>query len=255
MSSFIIIDEIKTAIDSMNASLTSKINTIDGIVDTINSNVNTIKTETAKNGTASESGTLSQKLSSIISYTKTNNTENLTGTLSQKLSVLVNRRERIITPSSTNLKTITNNLSTGNTTAGSSSSQKTEVTTPTATVAYDGNFRIYLTSTLTVASLASATYQSARASILGEIYVNGSKKTSFDMGNRDGVGSNSAVTKTYDLKLTRGDKIYAKIIVTAIAYEEWVPCQDVWFTTPAANGKITDFSIRGTITELSSTVL
>lgn len=70
-SPFIIIDEIESALSAVE----TKIDTIDGIVDTINSRL---------------TATRATYIDNIRSYTVTNNTASSTGTLSQKLSYIIN---------------------------------------------------------------------------------------------------------------------------------------------------------------------
>lgn len=70
-SPFIIIDEIESALSAVE----TKIDTIDGIVDTINSRL---------------TATRATYIDNIHSCTVTNNTASSTGTLSQKLSYIIN---------------------------------------------------------------------------------------------------------------------------------------------------------------------
>lgn len=257
-SPFIIIDEIKTAIDSMNTSLTSKIDTIDGIVDTINSNVSTIKTETAKNSTASESGTLSQKLASIIGYTKTNNDESSTGILSQKMTYLINRRLRGIKPSSTNIKTFSSSIATGNTTIGMSDSVSYSSYTSEYVVAYTGRYRVYCTGTVTVDTLGSSSSYtwstgSDRNYLFFEVWVNGTTVVSGNIASRGATtGTSSAATGYLDVTLEAGQVIKIRIGAKTIYWYE--NCKG-----PHCANKIhanaTDLSVRGTTVELTGAAI
>ena len=92
-----------TVMGKLNAIL-SGLSNIGGGGSDNSADITAIKTATATNNTASTTGTLSQKLSSAIANTATNNTENKTGILSQKLSYLINRANKVVTPSNTNLK-------------------------------------------------------------------------------------------------------------------------------------------------------
>lgn len=91
-SQFIVINEIEELLNEMNDGLT-------GSIGTINSTVNTINTNMAKQ----------TDLTTVKTNTAANNTESSTGTLSQKLAYLINRRDRIVTSSNANIKTLISN--------------------------------------------------------------------------------------------------------------------------------------------------
>lgn len=80
--------------DKLNG-VESKIDTIKSQTDNIYNRVDTeiadIVGKVATNNTASETGSLSQKLSSIINYVKTNNTASSTGNISQKISHIISQ--------------------------------------------------------------------------------------------------------------------------------------------------------------------
>lgn len=93
MADIIVLNEITELLNSVNGSLSTSVSNVKSVVDTINTNVNTVKTATAVNNTASTTGTLSQKMSSAIANTATNNTASKTGILSQKLAYVISLLE------------------------------------------------------------------------------------------------------------------------------------------------------------------
>ena len=93
LADIIVLNEITELLNSVNGSLSTSVANVKSVVDTINTNVNTVKTATAVNNTASTTGTLSQKMSSAIANTATNNTASKTGILSQKLAYVISLLE------------------------------------------------------------------------------------------------------------------------------------------------------------------
>lgn len=93
LADIIVLNEITELLNSVNGSLSTSVSNVKSVVDTINTNVNTVKTATAVNNTASTTGTLSQKMSSAIANTATNNTASKTGILSQKLAYVISLLE------------------------------------------------------------------------------------------------------------------------------------------------------------------
>lgn len=85
------IDELKTTVGATaDAAGTATTGTVMGKLRNCIERLETIRTYTVTNNTASTTGTLSQKLTSAINNTATNNTANATGILSQKLSYIIN---------------------------------------------------------------------------------------------------------------------------------------------------------------------
>ena len=96
-------------------------------------------------------------ITAIKTATEATTTENASGTLSAKLSYLINRRDRIVTPSSTNLKTLSTNLSLTTTADKLSGNSYTTVgkswyssNTNSVFIKHDGTYRIYCTASLTM---------------------------------------------------------------------------------------------------------
>lgn len=258
----ILLGEIQSLIDGVNTNIANA----KSVIDTINNN-------TKANNTASETGTLSQKLSSIISYTKTNNTASTTGTLSQKISsaiantaatttenasgtlsakltYLINRRDKIVTPSNTNIKTLASNVTV--VTEKSSKNQSKNSSTYSCYVKHDGTYRVYVTgsSTLTEAGWNAGTSTAYNGKPEYTIYANSSsigQKTNSAVGDF-GVAI-SSTTKTIDMYCVRGDMLY--VYITCKSTIGGHPCIGEYCT-----GKWTftfsDISIRGTSNEVNS---
>jgi len=271
-SPFIIIDEITEKINEMNTSLTTKI-------DTISSNTTTIINNTKVNNTASGTGSLSQKLSWIgntligatgqtggsatagtvmaklnaaITNTAATTTENSSGILSAKLTYLINRRNRVITPSSTNIKTLNSSSTTISiTTSGNTEGKSVNSSTWSATIKQPGIYRLYATASLTV----NTKKQSAAADYVDFYYTivrsNGTSVTN-SLTICSSTGTNvSATTKTVDLLLSVGEKVSCYVRLLAPAGN--IPCVGTIYNN-LVSSTIGDVSIRGTVNELNGVV-
>lgn len=295
-SPFIIIDEITSKINEMNTSLTTKIDNLIGATGntggtasagTVMAKLNAIITNTTTNNTASNTGALSQKLSYIsnsligatgntggtasagtamaklnatISNTAATTTENSSGTLSAKLTYLINRRDRIYSPSSTNLKTLTTSLKTADTkrgtTSNSTSTRAYSDYTPYTYACFDGIYRVYCTGTATVVNLEnqSSYGPSARNSLYCEVYVNDTIVNTFTIATQGAsIGTSAAATKTVDIVLKKADKVRCRLYAFSEYYDaDEHPCTSDWRAGNQMNGTATDISIRGSIKEVSS---
>ena len=188
-------------------------------------------------------------ITAIKTATAATTTENASGTLSAKLSYLINRRDYIITPSSTNLKTLTNNLSVSiaaqsnvsNTYVKSTNSSKTSG----VTIIHDGVYRFYFT-----CSGASNSGGSVSGRI--DVFRTGSGQTSTHSIT---FGSNAATisstTKTIDIPLKRGDIVYCYLRAEASAV--YFSCGGYYLTT-ANNLSCTEISMRGTASEINKII-
>lgn len=252
MADIIVLNEITELLNDMNDGLTSTLSTISSNVNTIKTNVASILDYTKTNNTASATGNLSQKASQAVSNTAATTTENASGTLSAKLTYLINRRNKVVVPSSTNLKTFSSNISTGNT-AGSKGNVQYAYSnyTDTFAIAYDGTYRFYCTGTVTVTALNAnvCVSPSAYNAIGFEIWVNGTT-TSVTVVNIDQakVMTSASTTKTCDLVLKRGDNVKLRIFAAS-------GNSGTSYYSNTANAKATDLSIRGTIREVNAAIV
>lgn len=84
-SPFIVIDEISQKLNELNSSISSTLSTI-------NTNVSSIKTDISSVKSVCDNiyAKVDTEIESVLTNTNTNNTANLTGTLSQKLSYIAN---------------------------------------------------------------------------------------------------------------------------------------------------------------------
>lgn len=268
----ILLGEIQSLIDGVNTNIANA----KSVIDTINDN-------TKANNTASETGTLSQKLSSIISYTKTNNTastsgnlsqkissaisntaatttENSSGTLSAKLTYLINRRERFYSPSSTNLKTVTTSLQTANTPRSTTSNHESYKAYSDYTnyvyACFDGIYRIYCTGTATVVNLESASNHgaSAKNNMHLEVYVNDTLVSTILVATQvASKGTSAASTKTVDVALKKADRVRFRLYAQSMYYDaDENPCSADWRAGNEMYGSATDISIRGTLKEVTT---
>ena len=268
-SSFIVIDEIEEALNSVSSTLTTSIANVKSVVDTINTNVNTVKTNvstiltnTNANNTASTSGTLSQKISSAISNTAATTTENSSGTLSAKLTYLINRRDRLYSPSSSNLKTVTTSLSAGNTTRNKQPSQGNRLSTAVYSgytgytyFCFDGIYRIYCTGTATVVNLENGSYGPTDENcLLCEVSVNDTVVANFTVATQGASkGTCASTTATRDVAVKKGDRIRFRIAADSIAKSVFDGvCSYKTYISNEVSAQCTEISIRGSIKETTA---
>lgn len=266
----ILLGEIQSLIDGVNTNIANA----KSVIDTINNN-------TKANNTASETGTLSQKLSSIISYTKTNNTASTTGTLSQKISsaiantaatttenasgtlsakltYLINRRDMVVVASNTVIKTIASNA-TIKITSGTGYSRDAVVVNGTQYLAYvkhSGTYRVYITvsqtnntNTYNKKGTAGNGYMEAACQANTDLlfYHSGGSAT-ISLGTN--TGSVAAVTKTYDLTLAAGGYVSAQLKLTGYPNEWDYYCDNnTRYAIDEYVATLVDFSLRGTTYE------
>ena len=270
-SPFIVIDEITSKINEMNTSLTTKIDNLIGAtgntggsttagtvmakLNKVITDTTTILTNTNTNNTASTSGTLSQKVSSAISNTAATTTENSSGTLSAKLTYLINRRDRFYLAGSTNLKTITTNLT-------SSATTKNSTNTSTAYSGYtgyvyacfDGIYRVYCTGYATVVNLEN--HNSYGPSQLNhafcEISVNDSVVANMKVATQGASkGSCASATKTVDIHVKKADSIRFRMYAVSERHTVDACSGDVRCANEVT-ATTTEISIRGTLKEVTS---
>ena len=274
-SPFIVIDEITSKINEMNTSLTTKIDNLIGATGntggsttagTVMAKLNKVITDTTaiinntkSNNTASTTGTLSQKISSAISNTAATTTENSSGTLSAKLTYLINRRDKTVTPSSTNIKTFS---SSGSVAGGGESASTTKTTTSavfTCYVRYTGVYRGYFTSSTTYSRNSNDGNGSETLSIYGNVsvYHTGSgtttnHKATISSTIKTGV---SSATKTVDFPAQVGDRVQFKIVMEQ-QYCGWgSTCGGTIYYFNNYTTTWTDISIRGTVNEITATIV
>lgn len=242
MSSFIVINEIEELLNDMNDGLTSTLSTI-------SSNVNTIKTNVA----------------SILTNTSATTTENNSGTLSAKLTYLINRRDKIITPSSTNIKTLSS--------SGSSDITPPHTTSPMSIVGnngqvfscyikYPGVYRVYGTASGTVNTTGGLlSYTTGIAKIVLCAYtnsINSGNVFTVDMSSVNVTKSQSyslaSATKTIDIGATSGDILSVCIRGESTAHFAH-PCggSEYWGSNMTVSW--TNLSVRGTASEYNSAIV
>ena len=265
-SSFIVIDEIEEALNSVSSTLSTSISNVKSVVDTINTNVNTVKTNVATiltntnaNNTASTSGTLSQKISSAISNTAATTTENSSGTLSAKLTYLINRRERFYIAGSTNLKTVTTSLTSAQTVANQTNSNNSKAYssyTDYVNVCFDGLYRIYCTGYATVVSLeTNSKYGPSQLNhAFCEVSVNDTVVSTFLVATQgDAVGSCASATKTVDVYLKKADRVRFRMASQSEYHDANPdPCVANNRCSNVVTATTTEISIRGTMKEVNS---
>lgn len=250
----VLLGEVEELVNGVN----SNISAVKSVVDTINSNTSSI-------------GTINTNVSAIKTNTAANSTESSTGTLSQKLAYLINRRDRIITPSSTNIKTLSTSLS-----ASLAASEKTYVNEKETNTVYSGSsstvyakqsgvYRFYFSGTLKQTSYATDDEYKDKCSMVGYVYVyhigsgNTTTHTVTIISNLAAVYSKnqtatlatSTATKTIDVPMQKGDRVYCKIaLVNTSAMRPVYGETYCWWSDWSAS--CTDCSIRGTVQELNS---
>lgn len=233
-SQFIVINEIEELLNEMNDGLA-------GSIGTINSTVNTINTNMAKQ----------TDLTIVKTNTATNSTESSTGTLSQKLAYLINRRDRIVTPSSTNIKTLSTSLS-----VNAKSTNEKSVTKSTSSVGayvkYTGTYRIYATFSTTAThtgdgwadtSLSHKVTMYVKANDKDERVLSVASNCYYKDNNFD------ATTKYIDVFLFAGS--YVSVYFEFFANYFYYSCNGSYNYVDATLN-VTNVSIRGTHNEINS---
>ena len=263
----ILLGEISSLIDGVNTKVQAVDTVVRGIstdigatnatggtttAGTVMAKLNAIIGNTATNNTASTSGTLSQKISSAISNTAATTTENSSGTLSAKLTYLINRRDKVVTPSSTNIKTLASDVSIVTAKNSNQQDQSATSTTYSCYVKHDGTYRIYVTgtATLTEAGYKPTNVKEYDGQPTWTMYAacsSTSQKTNSVTGS---YGTNvSSTTKTIDLYCVRGD--YLTVSITCKTKVGGHPCVGQY-----GCGKWTytfsDISVRGTANEVNT---
>lgn len=235
-SPFIIIDEITDEINKLNTSLTTTINTINTNVNTANTSINAIKTNTAANST-----------------------ESSTGTLSQKLAYLINRRDRIVTPSSTNIKTLFSGTKTA-TFDGSGIQYEQNKTVKEVNIGswgcymkHSGKVRVYVTGNGTFTENNSQRIAGAVGfSIYATVYDSTSYKKNSTLCTIEWYGSGltmSSTTKTFDVYVGKGNYIDVNVKLYIIPSED--NCDNYNYYPKLSTLNITEVKICGTTTEVN----
>lgn len=236
-SSFIIINEIEELLNDVNDNLNTNINTLSTNLTTVGTNVNAIKTNTTAT-----------------------TTESSNGTLSAKLSYLINRRNKIVTPSSTKLKTFTSSNSITATATYVLSNHLFESGVNSMSyscyVKYPGTYRIYVTySTTKVSNVITPSDctvgKTETHNVTISVTKNGNEEVSEKTNSVTGYyDSNlSSATKTIDFFCNAGANL--KITITLTSYvQSGYPCSAVAY---AATHRldVTDVSIRGIVHEIN----
>lgn len=226
-SPFIVIDEITTKINELNTSLTTKIDTIDMLVDTINGNVGAIKTATA-----------------------TNNTANASGVLSAKLSYLISRRNRFIKPGSTVLITLSSSGTVSVSQQNKQADQWGYGTNYSCYAKYPGIYRMYATAKISAFSKNSNVYQSGRIGTVTAVlqtyvvHISDGSTSSYSVDIVSGSATTSSATKTIDVQVSAGDRIDARVSIRASHYYD--ACRE-YYMSDNGTAQWTDISVRGTI--------
>lgn len=260
MADIIVLNEITELLNSINSGITSTLSTINTNVNTVKTNVATILTNTNTNNTASTTGTLSQKISSAISNTAATTTENASGTLSAKLTYLINRRDKTVSPSSTNIKTLS---SSGTVTCAQSESASdyggyagTNGTVFTCYAKYSGVYRGYGTASGSVNSTVKNSDGISRVLLYASVYHVGSGTTtnhsttitSKTINTKATVALDSA-TKTVDFPAQAGDRI--QMYIRAESQRSIVNACSSTYLNRETTATWTDISIRGTVNEIN----
>lgn len=257
-SSFIVIDEIEEALNTVSSTLTSNISAVKTVVDSISTNV-------ATNNTASTTGTLSQKISSAISNTAATTTENASGTLSAKLTYLINRRDKIVTPGSTNLKTLN---SSGSVSVGGKWGDAKQTTisangsTYSCYVKYSGKYRAYFTASLTWTNYTPDTMIAPRGSkqtgtatgVVKVTHASSNATTEHTVKIVEAQQANaSAATKTVDFPAQAGDvvQMFVKLSETSDIYDNCSEAATRPYVFDTFKATWTDISVRGTVNEIN----
>lgn len=253
----ILLGEISSLIDNVNTGVTN----IKSVVDTINTNVNTVKTNVATiltntntNNTASTTGTISQKVSSAISNTAATTTENSSGTLSAKLTYLINRRQRVVTPSSTNLKALNSSDVTLKVTE-KVFGKTVSTSTWTATIKQPGVYRFYATASLTVDTNYSDNTDTASPNTV-DLFVTITKSDGTTVTNQYNIcskgakGSTGSKTITKDIGLSVGESVSCYVRLYAFGIDH--ACGSVY--NDLCTAVVGNVSIRGTANETNGVV-
>ena len=231
---------------------------------TVMAKLNAAITNTATNNTASTTGTLSQKISSAIANTAATTTENSSGTLSAKLSYLINRRNKIVTPSGTNLKTLNSSGTITTPAKGSQNStdpgeKYTNGTTYSTYAKHSGRYRA--SATASIATVSTSTTSVSGYEYIGlqcgfRIYVtvyHGATGSHSSHQSQDAKGTSplASTTKTCDFNVEAGDLI--QVYIRAFADPGVWGCEGIYYWSQF---KLTwtDISIRGTVNELNGAV-
>lgn len=266
----ILLGEIQSLIDGVNTKVQAVDTVVRGIstdigatnatggsttAGTVMAKLNAIIGNTAKNNTASGTGTLSQKASwignTLIGATNNTGGSTTAGTVMAKLNAILTKAnastpKKTVTPSSTNIVSLATNKTY---TITGSEGETTSVNSETWTkyVQYPGVYRVYCTYAFNQtagASSDSGTLAGLTSILNVKVFHSNATYHTTHYFAKMQKGSISSTTKTIDIHVSEGDRIQIYVTNQSVGYTGG-GCGP-FYKGPSGTITLSDVSIRGT---------